>query len=225
MPGNGHGAARLVLAGGLLFPVSKKAYHSMNNQTKTCVHCRSEINALATKCPHCQSDVRTPWAKHKLWVILFGSIVLVMIVSAISSSSNTPAPVAPVAPTPVKTVVQNPSFDIPALVGKNIDQITQVLGKPDKEYVPTAAQKDLGVTEGDKTYIKDGNTLLITYTVNNRKVVDFFISTTDQSGATSDITNMLKVGNLSQSDPKYTIEPVKSLKNAGSFTGIKIIAK
>ncbi len=202
----------------------------MNNQTRTCPYCRSEINVLAKKCPNCQSDDRTVWAKHKLWFILLGSIVLVIIVSAISSSGGSPSNNAP-SPAPVvaKAVIQNPIFDVPSLIGKNIDQIVQTLGKPDSEYTPTAQQKELGVNEGDNSYEKDGSKLLITYNVATRKVIDFFIDPTsaikNSDGTITDTASLLILGNLKQGDPKYSVTFVKSIKNPSAYTGVKVIAK
>jgi hypothetical protein len=68
----------------------------MPEQIKTCPHCRSEINALATKCPHCQSDVRSWGSKHKAGLALLGCITLfIIIISAATSggpSASTQAP-------------------------------------------------------------------------------------------------------------------------------------
>ena len=61
------------------------------------------------------------------------------------------------------------------------------------------------------------------YTISNRKIVDFFISTDDPSGVTKDTTHLLKLGNLKQNDPKYKVEFVKAIKNPSVFTGVKII--
>ncbi|KKS52560.1 MAG: hypothetical protein UV19_C0017G0005 [Parcubacteria group bacterium GW2011_GWA2_42_28] len=45
-------------------------------QTKKCPKCNEEIQSSAKVCKHCQSDLRSPFAKHK---ILTGFLVLVVI--------------------------------------------------------------------------------------------------------------------------------------------------
>lgn len=113
-------------------------------------------------------------------------------------------------------------FDVPSLIGKDLDGIVAMLGTP-KGQDPTEQQIQLGVTEWDKTFVKDGKELLVTYTTSNRKVVDFFISTDDPSGSTTDTEHLLQMGNLQENDPKYKVEFVKAIKNPSSFTGIKVI--
>lgn len=115
-------------------------------------------------------------------------------------------------------------FDVPALVGKNLDGVITVLGTP-KGQDPTALQIQQGITEWDKTFVKDGKELLVTYTISNRKIVDFFISADDPSGKTTNTTNLLQLGNLREGDSRYRIEFVRAIKDPNSFTGVKIIPK
>ncbi|HSW88015.1 MAG TPA: hypothetical protein VLG12_02520 [Candidatus Saccharimonadales bacterium] len=114
------------------------------------------------------------------------------------------------------------TFDVPSLVGKDLDGVIAVLGQP-KGIDPTALQIQQGVTEWDKTFVKDGKELLVTYTISDRKIVDFFISTSDPSGATSDKEALLKQENLKQDDAKYRVEFVKAIKDPSTFTGVKVI--
>lgn len=111
-------------------------------------------------------------------------------------------------------------FDIPALLGKNMDEIRKMFGQPlDKDMAePTAEQSKGGSGEWDNSYKKDGQELLITFNFKTRKVIDYFLSGDDK-------TKLLKAGNLNENDPRYTIEPVKQLKNPTAITGIKIVPK
>lgn len=113
-------------------------------------------------------------------------------------------------------------FDIPALLGKNIDEIRKILGQPLDNHMtePTAEQSKLmgGSGEWDNPYKKDDQELLITFNFKTRKVIDYFLSGDDK-------TKLLKVGNLKETDPRYTIEPVKELKNPSAITGVKIVPK
>lgn len=115
-------------------------------------------------------------------------------------------------------------FDIPSLVGKNLDGVIAVLGTP-KGQDPTAQQIALGAKEWDKTFVKNGIELLVTFTISNKRIVDFFISTDDPSGKTKNTTHLMELGNLKQNDPRYKIEFVKTLKDPSSFTGVKVIPK
>jgi hypothetical protein len=121
-----------------------------------------------------------------------------------------------------KANVVNYTFDVPSLVGKNIDEIRTVLGKPkDGELTePNQAQLDLGVDEWDNTFEKNGKELLVTYKVKSRKVVDFFISTDDSSGKTKDETHLLEMGNLKENDSRYTIKFVEAINKPGEYTGV-----
>ncbi len=119
----------------------------------------------------------------------------------------------------------NPVFDVPALIGKNLDGVIATLGSPEKDEEPTKLQIDMGVKEWAKSFKKDGQVLLVTYTISNRKIVDFFIGTDDPSGKTKDTSHLLALGNLKTNDLKYKIEFVKSISNSTYFTGVKIIPK
>lgn len=55
-------------------------------------------------------------------------------------------------------------FDVPSLMGKNIEEIRKELGTPiDKEIEPSNLQKKMKVDFWDNAYEKEGNTLLITF--------------------------------------------------------------
>jgi hypothetical protein len=136
-----------------------------------------------------------------------------------------------------KTATKNPTeaqatekkldvvFDIKALDGKNIDGIVKVLGDPTTNTEPTKLQLKDGVSEWDKSFKKDGYELLITYNPKTREVIDFFIGTKDPSGKTTDYKDLLQVTNVSEVSSKIIVEPVKTIQDPESFTGIKIKLK
>jgi hypothetical protein len=119
--------------------------------------------------------------------------------------------------------VQTPAFDVPTLIGKNIDEIKAVLGTPQQDTEPNAQQIKSGVTEWEKQYTKDGKGLLVTYSVATKEVIDFFITTdkTDKEGLTTDKQHLLDIGNFKEGDANYKIEFVKALKNPSAYTGVK----
>jgi hypothetical protein len=114
-------------------------------------------------------------------------------------------------------------FDVPALLGKNVDEIEQTLGESEKINgvvdEPTDLQLELGTTEWDRTWKKGGYELLVTYNVKTRQVKDFFIPL-QSGGSASDINQLLRVGNLQKGAPEYTIKSVEALNEANTFTGI-----
>lgn len=83
-------------------------------------------------------------------------------------------------PTPVQEVTT--VFDIPSLLGKNVDQIKATLGSPLDDNEPTAQQLEFGAEEWQKEFKKSGYTLLVTYNPRTRVVLDFFMPTKDPSG-------------------------------------------
>ncbi|OGM08140.1 hypothetical protein A2159_01870 [Candidatus Woesebacteria bacterium RBG_13_34_9] len=118
----------------------------------------------------------------------------------------------------------NPIFDVPSLIGKDLDGISAILGTPQGQD-PTKLQIQQGVKQWDKVFNKDGKELLVTYTITDKKIVDFFISTDDPSGKTTDKTHLLQLGNLIEYNSKYTVEFVKAIEDPSSFTGVKIIPR
>lgn len=118
-------------------------------------------------------------------------------------------------------------FDVPALIGKNIDEVRTILGTPlDKELTePSQEQLNLGANQWDNTFRKDGEDLLVTFSPLTRQIVDFFIATDDSSGKTQDKNHLLELGNLKEGDSRYNIEFVKTLKDPSYYTGVKAIPK
>ena len=117
-----------------------------------------------------------------------------------------------------KTQVAKPNyvFDLPTLVGKNIDEVRAVLGKPmDAQPEPTKQQIELGGDEWFNGYEKDGGELTITFQATSRKITDFFLGGKSRN-------TLMQQGNLQENQNTYRIEEVKAL-TGGGITGIKII--
>jgi len=111
-------------------------------------------------------------------------------------------------------------FDVPSLVGKNIDEARSILGEPtDNDKEPTALQSQMGVDEWQNTFEKEGRMLLVTYNPSTRKITDFFLEKSD----TDTKDKLLEVGNLIEQDSRYKVELVKAIRNPSEFTGVKIL--
>ncbi len=169
------------------------------------------------------------WATSK-WPIAVKVIVTVVmsiiLLSAIGGGSSK-QPAQPQASTPnaSESVKVNFIFDVPSLIGKNIDQVRQVLGQPidGKQIEPTAQQLEKGVTEWNNTWERGNVSLVITYNPTTRVITDYFVDTDDQSGVTKNKKRLLEEGNLSDNASNYRLEYVKAIKDPNSFTGVKII--
>lgn len=149
-------------------------------------------------------------------------VFVIIIIAAIADGPTEPR----ATDTQVANTIAEPVFDVPALMGKNIDEITKALGKPTGDDEPTAQQLALGTKTWWKIYDKDNRELIVTYNPQTRAVSDFFISTkSDTERSQKDMDNLLAVGNVKQDIPDYSIEYVKEIKNPGKFTGIKITPK
>ena len=159
----------------------------------------------------------------KLLLIIGGGFLLIIFLGIVGKNTPTQQPTSQ-----VKVEKQEEAriafvFDIPSLIGKNIDEIKKDLDSYKKKSLePTSDQIKLGVKEWDVEFEKDGKSLLVTYDIATKRVKDFFISSDDPSGKTKDKNHLLELGNLKENDSRYKIEFVKTLKDPSSFTGVKI---
>ena len=203
----------------------------MTNNELTCPACKS-IELVPADSPKGKemikkSDLKlyqplkTPITK-KLWFWIVVVIFLFGVLPSMIVSQKHEAP--------TKTYI-NPSrinekglvvFDIPTLIGKSINGVVTVLGKP-AGIDPTQEQINMGITQWDKTFTKKGTKLLVTYQIKNKKIIDFYIETDDPSGKTVDMSRLLNLGNLLVDDPRYKVEFVQSIADPNSYTGVKII--
>ena len=159
----------------------------------------------------------------KLLLIIGGGFLLIIFLGVVGKNTPTKQPTSQ-----VKVEKQEEEkiafvFDIPSLIGKNIDEIKKDLDSYKKKFLePTSDQIKLGVKEWEVEFEKDGKSLLVTYDTATKRVKDFFISSDDPSGKTKDKNHLLELGNLKENDSRYKIEFVKTLKDPSSFTGVKI---
>jgi hypothetical protein len=113
-----------------------------------------------------------------------------------------------------------PAFDVPSMVGMNIDQVKALLGPPkdDKEQVWWN-----GSDENDKSWERNNKELLVTFHSRTRQIVDFFISCDSSSGACDEKQHMLDIGNVREGDTRYRVEFVQAGGMVGKYTGVKIV--
>lgn len=66
------------------------------NTTKTCPHCKKEVDKKATKCPHCQSDLRSWFRQHPIGTLLIVVIFAPIMMSQITDPGSTSSSVDPI---------------------------------------------------------------------------------------------------------------------------------
>ncbi|OWP64515.1 hypothetical protein CDA63_03865 [Hymenobacter amundsenii] len=117
------------------------------------------------------------------------------------------------------------AVDVPALMGRNIDQVRRTLGAPKetKEQAiglePTAEQ--MRMTKGQdwiNTFERNGTTMIVTFNASNRKVRDLVLVGSDED-------ELLREANLSLTAPEYMVLPVMNPSNASEIIGMRVVAR
>jgi hypothetical protein len=104
---------------------------------------------------------------------------------------------------------------------------TTKLGTPSYDTEPTAQQLALGgIDTWEKSWDVGEYSIMATYDIKTKEITDlFFGADTDAAFKQfEDTNNILAAGNLSTSDPKYSVEFVKA-KNGPGYTGAVIREK
>lgn len=111
-------------------------------------------------------------------------------------------------------------FNVPALVGSNIDEIVTTLGKPD--FYPKPPDNRISYCE----YNKEEWRLSIRYYPTTRKVIDFSISSTAVGAEYKNLEDILRVGNLESVAFGYIVKPGSDVyASSGTYTDVTVIPK
>ena len=111
---------------------------------------------------------------------------------------------------------QQPLFNIPQLVGKDVPKIKAILGPPTLQN--TGGADEVGAI----IYEKQGYQLVVSFNKNTRMTTDFFLSL-EADDYPEDYNVYLKVGRLNVKDTSfYTVQPQRSMNDPSLFTGITI---
>lgn len=143
----------------------------------------------------------------KKWLLVSGLVLFVLVaIHAITVHDSTRVE------TKFTEEEVNQVFDIPPLVGKNLDELIAILGTPDEDSEPPATYVKLSDDRTwDKAWYREGYSLSVSYNIDTGKVVDLFLGSNSDHSLTvfRDTNNILTVGNLSSTSTDYSVEFVK----------------
>jgi len=120
-----------------------------------------------------------------------------------------------------RTVAATPVFDVPALIGMDIDQVRKRLGPPAEDSADIARGDEMGIGVND--FGRGADTLLVMYDPHTRRVTEFFIDTNDPSGTTTTYRDLLPVIHATDTASAYAIVPVRLMQDPTRYTGIRIV--
>lgn len=181
------------------------------NSNKKCPSCQMDIPTKATRCPFCRSRIKAQVTAKTAIIAFFGTMGLIVFLS-IMSTPATPSVSETVVTVPVRQQVVEQAFDIPSLMGMTLSELEAELGVPDYNKEPESTYIQFSdIRTWEKTWNKNGYALTVTYNIDTKNVSEYFLGTdTDASLVTfRDTNNILKVGNLTETSPEYSLEFIK----------------
>ena len=116
-----------------------------------------------------------------------------------------------------------PAFDVPALLGKKMDEVRTILSTPATTAGPDGPAQSAEM--GSQSFKRDDQILTVTYKKSNNRVTSFQLGTEgDALVRKEDKKNdFLVVGNLKADDARYSVEFVESAGKPFEYTGVKVI--
>jgi len=145
-------------------------------------------------------DTSRKWLLKRPWgiVVIVFVVVIILIIGAFFINQKKEIPF---------------TYDIPALIGKNIDQADRELGTTiGNTPEPPSNQSEPGGTKWHRIYMKDKHVLIVDFNALTRKIISFVLDGDNKE-------KTLEVGNLSENDAKYKVE---QLNDEVGMLGIKI---
>ncbi|MEX8547743.1 MAG: hypothetical protein V5804_09085 [Mucilaginibacter sp.] len=111
-------------------------------------------------------------------------------------------------------------FNVPALIGHNIDEIVTTLGKP--TFYPKPPDNRISYCE----YNIDEWKLSIRYYPNTKEVIDFSVYPTPVIYEYKNFEDVLRVGNLKSVAFDYVVVPGSELyASPGTYTDVTVVPK
>lgn len=115
-------------------------------------------------------------------------------------------------------------FDVPALLGKSIDEVTAALHGATVTDVASNGQSSGDNQLMQRDFRKGGQTLHVTYKTSSKKVTEFAMEVDPQTGSIKDDDkdSFLSLANLKDQDARYSLELTEDPNKVFSFTGVKV---
>lgn len=108
------------------------------------------------------------------------------------------------------------AFDIPHLIGKDIDEIREILGKPRENEIDPI---DTSKKAWENTFKNNGNILIIDFDPKSRAINNLFIAPFEDNWSKTDV---MKLGNLDSNDARYWIERGSEFNMEGDYSTLKV---
>lgn len=117
-----------------------------------------------------------------------------------------------------------PVFDVPGLLGKNIDEVTASIRGATVTDGPLDPSQAPGAGLAQRNFRKKGQTLQVVYKTASKRVTAYQIDVDAKTGSVKDDDKdaFLQLGNLKASDPRFTLEFNEDPNKVFQFTGVKI---
>ncbi len=117
-----------------------------------------------------------------------------------------------------------PVFDIPSLVGKNIDEVSAALRGAKVSEGPVDAQQAPGAGLAQRIFRRQEHTLAVTFKPASKKVTALQLDVDAKTGSVKedDKAAFLQLGNLKPNDPRYELELNEDPNLVFHFTSVKI---
>jgi len=115
------------------------------------------------------------------------------------------------------------TFDVPALIGKNIDEVRKVLGKPSSPIANRIEPSNPKEETFENDFEKNGEALLVYFNTKSRRISRLSIFPSEDYDNLKDI---MKIGNLDAIEtPQYYLEGRHASFSTKAFSGINIYIK
>lgn len=112
------------------------------------------------------------------------------------------------------------TFDIPALIGKNIDEVRKVLGKPLYHPIEPSNPKEETFTN---EFDKNGEYLSFYFNTKSRRISQIILISSEEY---DNIKGVMKIGNLTLTHTDdYDIESFNPFASTPPFNGIRIYTR
>lgn len=145
---------------------------------------------------------------------IIGIVLLIIIISNFSGSSSS------------NSTKEEQAFNVPALIGLNIDSARKLLGNSItsvETIEPSKKELKSGIQEWTNYFDKNGYELEVRFNPQTRNIKNLFMTARDTSNHDIDYEKILKICNLQEDNNNYTVE--KSILNDGVLSGIIITRK